>query len=346
MRIIDIAKLPVLVTTLLAGCVMEPGEDGVDGIDEDLTSETEGSEPDASEPAASDDAALPARPLDGNAAAAAELRALDKGTVTPTSLTSWYSGAIEPGVTKHWYWNNSSLTAAYQVGLSPIGASISSPCKLEVTRTWDVQKYGGEREFHFYVKNTGAITCGANILLDSTQRSSTWTTGGMEPGASKSWTWNNANPLSAAHFAGVSPSGATSANDCELEVTRAWYVQQPSGEREFKFTVKNVGDIACQGDIQLAQTTSSSSIWSTGAMSPGVSKSWTWNNANPLDRIYVPGLSPGGASGLTACQLEVTQSYYQQKINTDGTPEREFHLTVKNVGSLACSGAVLLNYVN
>ena len=55
------------------------------------------------------------------------------------------------------------------MGLSPLGASTSSACQVEVTRAWDVQQYGGEREFHFNIKNTGAITCGANILLGSKQ---------------------------------------------------------------------------------------------------------------------------------------------------------------------------------
>jgi len=323
MKIINLVMPSVLVSTLFAGCVMPSENDPVT---------------DDNDPASTDGV------LDGRAAAEAEAQALGISDL-PLNLTSWYSGSVAPGGTQHWYWNNSSLTAAYQVGLSPIGASTSNACNFEVTRTWDVQNYGGEREFHFIIQNTGAITCGANILLDSTQRLSTWATGGLNPGASKSWTWNNANPLDASYFVGVSPSGATSSNPCELEVTRTWYDQQPGGERELKFTVKNAGAIACQGDIQLARTSSVPATWSTGTLAAGASKSWTWNNANPLDRIYVPGLSPDGASGLTACVLEVTQSYYRQVINADGSAERELHLTVSNVGSLACFGTVLLNNV-
>ena len=107
----------------------------------------------------------------------------------------------------------------------------------------------------------------------------------------------------------------------------------------------NVGAIACQGDIQLAVVTTANSSWSTGSMSPGASGTWVWNNANPLDRVYAPGLSPAGAVGSTPCQLEVTKSYYQQVINTDGTTERKFYLTVQNTGTLTCSGTVLLNYL-
>ncbi|HRC58295.1 MAG TPA: hypothetical protein PKU97_20365 [Kofleriaceae bacterium] len=58
---------------------------------------------------------------------------------------------------------------------------------------------------------------------------------------------------------------------------------------------------------------------SPAAPTSGATGSWTWNNANPLTRIYAPGVSPLGASGLTACQL---------------------------VGTLACLGTVLLNYVD
>jgi hypothetical protein len=50
--------------------------------------------------------------------------------------------------------------------------------------------------------------------------------------------------------------------------------------------------------------------------------------------------------GLTACQLEITSSFYQQVINTGGTTEREFHFNLQNSGSLACLGTVLLNYMD
>ncbi|HVG58198.1 MAG TPA: hypothetical protein VNA24_06560 [Hyalangium sp.] len=328
MNRINLAALAVFGTMVLTGCGVDPGE--VPG-DETLVEESSQTLPEA---------------LDGRAAAATEgVRGM---AITPGLMgltSSWYSGSVAPGATQHWYWNNSSLTGAYTVGLSPTGASTLSPCKFEVSRTWDVQKHGGEREFHFTIKNTGSITCGTNILLARQAASSTWETGGIEAGASRTWTWNNANPLTASHIVGVSPSGATSSNDCQLEVTRTWYAQQPSGEREFKFTVKNAGAIACQGAIQLAVVTSSTSSWSTGSMSPGTSKSWVWNNANPLDRVYAPGLSPAGATGLTACQLEVTGSHYQQKINSDGSTEREYYVTVKNAGSLTCSGTLLINYL-
>lgn len=347
MKIISLVMSPVLMTTLLAGCMMEPGEELIEkaapiaGADAAQTKESEPSAP------AAVDIAPAAEALDGRAAVAAEAKALGAiNTASPSLTSSWYSGSVAPGATQHWFWNNASLTAAFEVGLSPVGASTTSACQFEVVRSLDIQKYGGEREFHFYIKNTGTIACGANILLDAKQRFTSLATGGIEAGASKSFTWNNATPLDAAHLVGVSPSGATTLNSCELEVVRSYYAQQPSGEREFRFTIKNAGEIACQGDVQLALTTSAISSWATGTISPGAAKSWVWNNANPLDRVFLPGLSPTGASGSSVCQLEVTQTYYRQVINTDGSAERKFYLTIKNPGSLSCGGTLLLNSID
>jgi hypothetical protein len=325
----NLAISAVLTTGLWAGCAIEPGADA--------------GEPSYDGEALGDPAPL----LDGRAAAAAEAKVLGIGAPGPLALTSqWYSGALAPGASQSWTWNNASLTSAYQVGLSPVGASTSSSCRIEVSRTWDVQKHGGERELRFTIKNLSAITCGANILLASKPRFATWATGGIDAGGSRSFTWNNANPLTASHFVSVSPSGATTTSACQLEVTRTWYRRQPSGERELAFTVKNVGDIACQGDIQLAATTDDASSWSTPSIAPGGTSSWTWNNANPVTRVYVAGLSPQGASSTSACTLEVINRSYRQVLNSSGSTEREHSFTVKNIGAVTCAGTVLLNYLD
>jgi hypothetical protein len=339
MKTIKLVALAVLGSTAFTGCGVEP----VEGQDDTSTLEAPAQKFESPFEETSQDAVLPAA-LDGRAAAAAEgVQAMALNPRLTGLASSWYSGTVAAGATQYWYWNNSSTTSAYSVGLSPTGASTSSGCRFEVSRSWDVQQHGGEREFHFIIKNTGSIACGANILLASRERTNTWATGGIDVGASQSWTWNNANPLNASYVVGISPAGSTSANPCQLEVTRTWYAQQPGGERKFMFTVKNVGAIACQGDVQLAAITTASGSWSTGSLSPGASGSWVWNNANPLDRVYAPGLSPAGAIGSTPCQLQVTKSAYQQVINADGTAERKFHLTVQNIGSLTCSGTILLN---
>jgi hypothetical protein len=319
---------------------MDAGGEPVDEGDVDQAAEEV-----ASALAAFEDSALVADALDGRAAAAAGARELGTRAIG-LDASSWYSGVIAPGQMQHWYWNNASLTTAYMVGLSPVGAPASGDiCELRVVRTWDVQRPDGEREFHFVIQNVNSVTCGANILLQWKQRSSTWAMGVLNAGAQQGWIWNNANPLDAAFFVGVSPTGATSSNPCQLEITKTWYEQQPGGEREFHFVVKNIGAIACQGNIQLAQTTLASKSWGTLTLSPGATDYRILNDANPLDRVYVTGLSPSGASGSNACQLEVTEASYVQWVDPDGNTERIYLIVFKNIGTLACSGTVLVNHL-
>jgi hypothetical protein len=213
-------------------------------------------------------------------------------------VASWQSGTVAPGATQHWYWNNANLTAAYHVGLSPFGGNLYSHCMFEVTRTWEAQKYGGEREFHFYIKNISNLSCGTNILLAWKPRSSTRETGGIEPGWSRGFTWIVPTTGDrAAYFVGVSPSGATSSNPCQLEVTPTYYFRN-SSELQLWIGVKNVGTIACQGAIQLAATTSAHTSVSIPTLDSGVSQTWDLL-ADPADRVLVPGVDPlrGALSG-------------------------------------------------
>jgi hypothetical protein len=340
LRITRLVVSPVLAlaTAALGGCLSPIDDAGGDPG----TGTAPAEQPEVAAPA---DLASAGAPLDARAAVV-KSPAHGASLLASALTSSWFSGTVAAGATQHWIWNNANTTVAFQVGLSPIGASTTSPCRFAVTKMWDVQQPGGEREFHFFLQNTGAIACGTDILLASKVRTATWATGGIAVGATQNWTWNNASPSTGAFFVGVSPSGATGSTPCELQITRTFYLEQPSGEREYHFALKNIGAIACQGDVQLGLTTSANSSWSTGALNPGAGQSWTWNNANPLDRVYVPGLTPSGASGLTACQLEITSSFYQQVINAGGTTEREFHFNLQNSGSLACLGTVLLNYMD
>lgn len=261
-------------------------------------------------------------------------------TVRP--LVSWYSGTVAAGATQAWVWNNANpLTLAYKVGFSPVGASTTAPCQFEVTRNWYEQLSTGERKFFFNITNIGTGACATQILLSSLNAGTSWSTGGVNPGATQSWVWNNANPLNASYLVGASPTGATNTANCKFEITRTWYERLSTGERKFRFNIKNVGTIACAADIRLASTTAATS-WSTGTLSAGSSTSWFWNNANPLNLVYLPGLNPAVPAGATTCQLEVTRNYYLQQINPDGTAQRRAFFTVKNVGSVACSGTFLL----
>jgi hypothetical protein len=253
--------------------------------------------------------------------------------------SSYFTGTIAPGATTHRWWNNANpLSVSYAVGLSPKGASTTTDCQFEVTRSYYQQNFGGEREFHYDIKNVGTISCGTDVYLYSlSDVAGAWNTGGVNPGQSVTKHWNNAGSLNS-YLAGLSPDGATSTAPCQFEVTREWYSQTPT-EKEFWFTIKNVGTIACSAEVLLGtrSTTTTSSI---GATAPGGTGGSTWNN-NPETMAYILGLTPSGATPATPCQFEVTRTWYGQTINTDGSAEKEFHHTWKNSGTITCSATKL-----
>lgn len=264
-----------------------------------------------------------------------------RGAVPKSQFATWFTGTVAAGATQGWVWNNANpLNAVYKVGLSPIGASTAAPCQFEVTRSWYDQEFSGERKFFFNIRNIGTIACGANVLLSQINAFTSWSTGGVNPGGSQEWIWNNANPLNASHVVGFSPTGATSTAQCQFEVTRAWYSRETTGERRFHFTLRNISTIACVGTVLLASATTTTS-WANGVLNPGGVTGWTWNNANPLNLTYLPGLNPA-VSAAGACLLEVVRTFYVQRINADGTAQRQFVLNISNAGGVACDGTVLL----
>ncbi|MGH3859480.1 hypothetical protein [Actinokineospora sp.] len=166
----------------------------------------------------------------------------------------------------------------------------------------------------------------------------TFFSGTVAAGASQTWKWNNANPLSVSYVVGLSPKGASTTQRCEFEVTRTWYQQNFGGEREFWYTIKNVGAIACGTDVMLYSMANSIGAWSTGGVNAGQSVTKHWNNANPLNAAYVVGMSPEGATSTSPCKFEVTRTWYQQQPGG----EREFWFTLKNIGTIACSADILM----
>jgi len=277
--------------------------------------------------------------------AAAVLAAL---TLTPgsASAANWFTGPIAPGVSKTFIWNHANpLNTSYVVGLDPVGATIGNSCQVEVTRSWYKQQPSGEREFWFTITNIGTFSCGANILLRQLPvANGAWSTGGVNPGQSKTTKWNNALK-ERAYAVGFSPQGATSTTPCQFELMRTWTVMLANGtglpERELWFTYKNVGTIACSADIQVGYQDGADPI-QLSSLEIGDSGSWHWNNANPLDRAYVLDTSTGFTTAGNSCAMEATRGWYVQKVNPTGTTEREFHYTIKNVGTLKCPPVVLL----
>ncbi|WP_329007718.1 hypothetical protein OG271_18610 [Micromonospora rifamycinica] len=162
-----------------------------------------------------------------------------------------------------------------------------------------------------------------------------WYSGTLAAGATQNWQWNN-NPAGAVYQVGLSPTGASTSQPCQFQVTRSWYTQLYSGERRFNWTIRNTGAIACGTQVMLSSLTSGAT-WALGGIAPGGSVTSVWNN-NPANVAYLPGIAPSGATSTTGCQLEVTSSWYSRQTNG----ERRFYFTVKNVGTITCAGSALL----
>ncbi|MFI6133666.1 hypothetical protein [Micromonospora sp. NPDC051141] len=259
-----------------------------------------------------------------------------------TLAASWATGQVAPGDTQGWVWNNANpLTVAYQVGFSPTGASAALPCQFEVTRRWYSQQPGGERRFHFQIRNNGAITCAATVLLSAQPATYDWTIAPLAPGATGNYRWVEQVAPTVSYLLGLSPTGASGAAACQLEITRTWYLQEAGAVRKFAFVVRNIGAVTCGAQVRLAQL-SVPTTWYVGTLAPAGSSTWTWNNANPLTAVHLIGLSPWGAQLTDPCQMEITRSWYVQRVNPDGTTQRQLALTVTNVGAISCTATVFL----
>ena len=78
-------------------------------------------------------------------------------------------------------------------------------------------------------------------------------------------------------------------------------------------------------------------VFATGTIAPGATEQYNWKVPAGLE-AYQVGLSPQGALAGKPCQLEVTRLWYVQQTNQT----RRVYWTVKNVGTLACGGSMLL----
>ena len=256
---------------------------------------------------------------------------------------TWFTGTIAAGGTQGWAWTNAPADAAYVVGYNPAGATTSAMCQFETISTHYVQLWGGQRQFHFTLKNVGSIACGATVLLTAVTSSVVGSTGGVSPGGTQVHLWNIAWHTN--WVVGLNPTGATSSAACQFRVTRTWYVQpgEAGALRQFWWEIKNVGTVACQADLRLASTTVSNSF-AVGSVGSGGTWSTTWNNANPVTSAYLVGVSPQGSWPIP-CQFEVTRMIYRQHINSNGSSEREIRLSFKNVSGTQCGGLAELKTI-
>jgi hypothetical protein len=236
------------------------------------------------------------------------------------------------GASQTWHWNNASASLAYRVGLSPKGATVAATCEFEVTREWYVQLVG-ELEYWFTIKNAGTITCSADVLLSWISTTVTLSTISAQPGGGGTWYYHDPSGTVAAVVPALTLSGATASNPCEFELRKGQIVSYDN-ERRHSIPVDNIGAITCQVAVRLVPI-AASNTWSTGTMAPNTSKTWRWNNANPLTAVYAVGLGPYEEDKY----LRVERTWYVQRINTGGSAEREFWLTVRHFNSPSSTSA-------
>jgi hypothetical protein len=254
-------------------------------------------------------------------------------------VKSFFTGTVAGGLSQDFQLDDANPPdVAYVVDLSPTGASTSTPCEFAVIRTWYRQLFGGEREFWFTLKNVGTIDCGTNVSIYSRPRVNVPSvTAGLNPGQSVTKHWNNANPVDDVFAVGLAPAGATSTAACQFDVTRTWYQQTPGGEREFWYTAKNTGTIACTVDFLVTHAPAVLSLMSA-TLPSNASQVVTW-----VADGAVVGLSPQGAAGVDGCVFEVTGFKERELITSGGGVQRALVFTVKNVGFITCKTKLLVS---
>lgn len=254
---------------------------------------------------------------------------------------SWVfaTGTIAPGATEQHNWKVPAGLDAYQVGLSPQGALAGKPCQLEVTRLWYVQQTNQTRRVYWTVKNVGTLACGGSMLLTGNPRHQSFTQSALNPGQSWNTLWNIDN--SGVWSAGLSPTGATSTKECAMELTRTYNRASTTG-LELRMTIKNVGTIPCSTTVILTRTPADFSDL-TDPIPSGQTHNFVLPNVSPTVAYWhsIPPVL------MLPCSLEVTRDYWEQRIKSDGTPERRFLYSVKNLGSEEdyCVGALSVDKV-
>jgi hypothetical protein len=248
---------------------------------------------------------------------------------------------LAPGLTHTRVWGFPSSLAGKVLHLNLLanGATRNNDCELEVTRTsWQGSRYT------FVVKNVGNITCSADVLISAADPYRTWSTGTINGGSSKTWHWNNANPLNAVYFVGLSAP-----SECSLQVTRTWWVRHPNfGEREFYFTVRNRSATACTGTVLLGRQSLESDFGEPNSFPPGLALA---HGTGWVSRPDPAGFKPAvfSVEPLTdaddpACKLEISRPHYTQ--TRTGAPADQHPggttswVDITNIGSVECRGSV------
>ncbi len=252
---------------------------------------------------------------------------------TVTSVRSFSAGTMSPGQSKSYTWNNAN-SDAYQVGTGAVRASDgSTSCDVEVTRQWYRWPASGSRQFLFTIEDVDAASCDVTVYLAIITADRSGSTGTLNPGQARSWSWTNANLDGYVYLSGVTPSEPSSGT-CQLQV--AWRNQAlPSGEPRYVWTVSNTGSVACAGQWRLGWLPVDQRTYfpGDGPTQPGDGGS-LFNAVQSPYRVYLAGLLPV-ATGDGTCDWGPTYS----RMNGDpSVPTSGAGSTVgyRNTGTVAC----------
>jgi hypothetical protein len=179
----------------------------------------------------------------------------------------------------------------------------------------------------------GAPAAGADVVDGKAAATASWYSGTYAPGHSENWHWNA--PAGVVYDVGLSPQGASSSATCQFEVTRDWYTLLSNGTRQYWWTVKNVGTIACGAQVLLTGQASTASL-GPYALDPGGSTTKEWN-IDVGKPVYLAGASPTGATPSSACSMEITRTWFGRTT----TGNVHMFAVLKNVGTIACSSTIL-----
>lgn len=168
--------------------------------------------------------------------------------------TSFFTGTVSPGVTQTWKWNNAPSGLSYVVGLSPKGASTTQDCLFEVTRSWNQDNFGGEREFLVRHEERRHHRVHRRHLpgdQDHHHRDRHHVPRRHDPRDPE-----QRQPALGLLHRRLRPGRRHPATPCLFELDRGYYAQvindDGSTEREFRQIFSNVGSITCSASKLLA----------------------------------------------------------------------------------------------
>jgi hypothetical protein len=177
------------------------------------------------------------------------------------------------------------------------------------------------------------------VLLNWVVPGTSWSSGTLNPGASTTTTWKHANPAKV-YVVGLNPGKVSTAN-CAFELTSASYIRVNSTEKQFTFTVKNIGSVACSAGVQLGWLDSIlipvSEKFNPQVLHPNAEGSVGWSKyLLSTDAVYVLGVNLTRIDTSAPCRVKMLTHDFYAFLYADGSTNGWLKVDVKNTGSTDC----------